>query len=633
MPIEKKTNLIGPWGGAVYFLLAGMILAVYWQVLNHDFVSFDDGNYVFNNIQVKAGLTYESIAWAFSFTDIAYWHPLTWLSHMLDCELFGLRPGMHHLTNLIIHTANSILLFMACKRMTGAMWPSAWVAVLFALHPLNVESVAWVAERKNVLSTFFCFLTLLAYVQYTRRKSPLRYLLTMLVFTLGLLSKPMLVTLPFGLLLLDYWPLKRLQFQKGTIDADHPQDATMNSGGLKSSAARLFLEKVPFMLLSAASVGLSILSAKQHGILSSADAVPIDLRIANALVSYMAYLGKLIWPQNLAVFYPYPQSMPGALVAGAILALIGITYLVIRASKRQPYLAVGWFWYLGTLLPSIGLLQAGLWPAMADRWTYVPFIGLFIIIAWWVKDLVDRWHIKKTYISLAAGAVVCVLMTITWSQLQHWSDSLALYQRAVDATADNHVAHSNLGATLYLTGDVDKATLHFIEALRIKPDYHEPHTNLRVALTANGGPDQGIERLKQLIAIFPQNSGLYYNLGVMYREQGGLDKAIAQYEKALSYHSDFPQALFDLAFIYSIRGDYEKALEFYRKTIAVQPNLFWAYYNIGAIFAIQNRVDESIIWLDLAIQHGFRNWEFLVKDKKLQNIRMTPYYKELIRRI
>jgi len=631
MPTEKKALLIGRQGGAVYIILAGMILAVYWQVLYHDFVSFDDGNYVFNNIHVKAGLTYESVAWAFSFTDIAYWHPLTWLSHMLDCELFGLRPSMHHLTNLIIHTANSVLLFIAFKKMTGNMWPSALVAALFALHPMNVESVAWVAERKNVLSTFFWILTLLAYVEYTRSKGPLRYLLTLFVFMLGLLCKPMLVTLPFGLLLLDYWPLKRFQFQMGATEGSHPPVAAVNFG--KSSAARLFLEKVPLIVLSAASVGLSILSAKQHGILSSADLVPIDLRVTNALVSYLAYLGKLIWPQNLAVFYPYPQFIPGALGAGAGLALIGISYLVIRVSKRIPYLGVGWFWYLGTLLPSIGLIQAGLWPAMADRWTYVPFIGLFIIIAWWINEMVCRWRVKKIYISLAAGAVVCALMTMTWSQLQHWSNSITLYQRAVDVTADNHIAHNNLGATLYLSGDVNKATLHFIEAMRIKPDYNEPHTNFGVALKVNGDPDQGIEKLEKLIAIFPQNSGLHYNLGAMYRKKGGLDKAIVQYEKALSYHSEFPQALFDLAFIYSIQGEYEKALEFYRKTIAVQPNLFWAYYNIGAIFAVQNRVDESIIWLDRAIQHGFRNWEFLVKDKKLQNIRMTSYYKNLSSKI
>jgi tetratricopeptide (TPR) repeat protein len=552
---------------------------------------------------------------------------------MLDCELYGLNPGMHHLINLIIHMANGILLFIACKKMTGAIWPSAVVAALFALHPINVESVAWVAERKNVLSTFFWILTILAYVQYSRNKSPFRYLLTLFIFMLGLLCKPMLVTLPFGLLLLDYWPLKRLHFKMEATAGNPTKNVAVKFGCLKSAAFYLFLEKVPFIILAAVSVGLSILSAKQHGILASAELVPIDLRLANALVSYTAYLGKLIWPQNLAVFYPYPQSIPVALSAGAGLALIGISFLVIRASKEKPYLGVGWFWYLGTLLPSIGLMQAGLWPAMADRWSYVPFIGLFIIIAWGGADFVERWRVKKMYVSLAAGATVFILMTTTWSQVQHWSNSLTLYQHAVDATADNHVAHGNLGATLYLKGDVNEATSHFIEALRIMPDYNEALNNLRISLAANGGIDHAIEKLKKLINIFPQNSGLYYSLGVMYGKKGELDKAIEQYETALSYHSEFPQVLFDMAFLYSIKGEYEMALELFKKTIEIQPDLFWAYYNIAAILAIQNRVDESISWLDRAINRGFRNWDFLVKDIKLKNIRMTSYYNELISKI
>jgi tetratricopeptide (TPR) repeat protein len=625
---QKVISIIS-YDGLVYLYLLVTILAVYWQICNYDFVSFDDSLYVYNNSHVKAGLTYKSIRWAFGFQDIAYWHPLTWLSHMLDCQLYGLNPGMHHMTNLIIHIANSMLLFLTFKKMTGVLWPSAFIATLFALHPLNVETVAWVAERKNVLSTFFWILTMLTYVHYSRQKGLRRYLLTLLVFWFGLMCKPVLVTLPFALLLIDYWPLGRLRFKQREIGSNCVKDLASKYSLQESSVSYLILEKVPFIILSAVSVSLSILSAKQHGILSSTELVPIDLRIANALVSYVAYLGKLIWPQNLAVFYPFPTTIPMALTAGAGLTLICISFLIIRALREKPYLVVGWFWYLGTLLPSIGLMQAGLWPAMADRWTYVPAIGIFIIIAWSVTEFVARRQVKKSYVSIAVAAVIIILMAKTWSQSQHWVNSLALYKHAVNASANNHVAHRNLGATLYLKGEVNEATTHFIEALRIMPVYNEALANLRVSLVANGGIDQAIEKMKKLIKLYPENSGLYYNLGVMYGKKGKLDKALEQYEKALSYHSEFPQALFDLAYIYSIKGQYEKALTLFKKTIEIQSDLFWAYYNIAAILAIQNRVDESISWLDQAIKKGFRDWDFLVKDKKLENIRKTSYYKKL----
>ena len=606
------------------------ILSAYWQIRNHGFVSFDDGMYVYNNLKVKVGLTYKSITWAFSFTDIAYWHPLTWLSHMLDCQLYGLNPGMHHTTNLILHILNSLLLFLVFKQMTGALWRSAFVAALFALHPINVESVAWVAERKNVLSTFFWMLTMLAYVYYSRRQGVWRYLLTLFMFLLGLMCKPILVTLPFVLLLLDYWPLGRLQFGQEKIVSNSVKDAPEKIGFHGSSAFLLVLEKVPFFILSAVSVYLSVLSAKQHGIIASTDLTPITLRIANALVSYLVYIGKLIWPQNLAVFYPYPRQIPIALSAGAGLTLLSISFLMIWALRKKPYLGVGWLWYIGTLLPNIGLIQAGLWPAMADRWAYVPFIGIFIIIAWSVAELGMRWRLKKSHVAIATVAVLLILTARTWSQVQYWANNFTLYEHAIDVTENNQVAHNNLGAALYLKGRVNEATVHFIEALRIVPDYNEALINLRVSLGVNDSIDQAIERLEKLSKIFRENSGLYYNLGVLYMQKGELNKSIEKYQRALSYHPKFAQAQFDMAFTYSIKGEYEKALASYKKTIEIRSDLFWAYYNIATILSVQNQVDESISWLDRSIKRGFRNWDFLKNDKKMGNIRATSYYKSLI---
>ncbi len=606
------------------------ILATYWQIRNHGFVSFDDGMYVYNNLKVKIGLTYKSITWAFSFTDIAYWHPLTWLSHMLDCQLYGLNSGMHHMTNLIFHILNSLLLFLVFKQMTGAFWRSVFVAALFALHPINVESVAWVAERKNVLSTFFWMLTMLAYVYYSRRQGVWRYLLTLFMFLFGLMCKPILVTLPFVLLLFDYWPLGRLQFGQEKIVCNSVKDAPEKIGVHGSSAFLLVLEKVPFFILSAVSVYLSVLSAKQHGIIASTDLTPIILRIANALVSYLVYIGKLIWPQNLAVFYPYPRQIPMAIAAWAGLTLLSISFLMIWALRKKPYLGVGWLWYIGTLLPNIGLIQAGLWPAMADRWAYVPFIGIFIIIAWSVTELGMRWRLKKSHIAIATVAVLLILTARTWSQVQYWANNFTLYEHAIDVTENNQVAHNNLGAALYLKGSVNEATVHFIEALKIVPDYNEALINLRVSLGANDSIDRPITKLERLIKIYPENSGLYYNLGVLYRKKGELDNAIEKYKRALSYHPELAQAQFDMAFTYSIKGEYEKALASYKKTIKIQSDLFWAYYNIAAILSVQNQVDESISWLDQSIKRGFKNWEFLKNDKKMGNIRATSYYKSLI---
>lgn len=607
------------------------VLATYGQVKHHEFVSFDDGRYVTENQHVQAGLTFESIRWAFGFSDIAYWHPLTWLSHMLDCQLYGLHPGMHHITNLILHLANSLLVFIVFQQMTGVIWRSALVAALFALHPINVESVAWVAERKNVLSTFFWMLTLLSYRYYAKKPLISRLFLTVLMYALGLLTKPALVTLPFLLLLLDFWPLQRLRTDHLTNNTTGLKIASIMRGIQKSNISRLILEKIPFFVLSGASIFVSLLSVKHNGIVLSTAEVPIDLRTANALVSFMGYVGKLIWPLKLAVFYPYPTKIPLWLSLGSGIWLICISVLVIRFARRIPYLTVGWLWYVGTLIPHLGLMQAGLWPAMADRWAYVPFIGLFIIISWGVYDFGTKWQFRKFGLSLIAGALVSMLMILTWFQVRHWANSISLYQHATDVTVDNDVAHNNLGAALYQKGNIDESIIHFIEALRIMPGYAKAHTNLNTALASHINIDYAIVRMQELLRLYPNSPALYYNLGNLYRKKGELDNAISQYQKALTIQPNFIQALNNMASVYVARGEYAEALFLFKKMIKLQPHSADLYYDIARIYSRQNNVDESIDWLKRAIQMGYQNWHLLKTDNNLANIRGSLQYKELIK--
>jgi uncharacterized membrane protein YqjE len=432
------------------FLVIATLVA-YWQVRNHNFLSFDDYLYILHNQHVNNGLSFKSISWAFSFTDIAYWHPLTWLFHMLDCQIYGLNPSMHHTTSLILHIINCLLLFLVFKGMTGAVWKSTFIAALFALHPINVESVAWVAERKNVLSTLFWMLTLLTYGYYSLQPGFYRYFLTLFCFLLGILAKPMLVTLPFVLLLFDYWPLERLRSSSPT-----------NTGRYKkASLLHLILEKFPFFLLAGASIYISSLSVQHHGIVVSTESVSMKLRVANALVSYVKYIEKMIWPKNLAVFYPFPDTLPVWQILGAALFLVCASIFVFRALRSKPYLVVGWLWYIGTLVPAIGLIQAGLWPSIADRFAYVPLIGLFIIIAWGVPDFVARWRYKKIVLATTAIVLLLTFTAATWFQNRYWANNIALFKHSLDVTNDNDVAHQKLGEALAAQGKTDEAVRHY----------------------------------------------------------------------------------------------------------------------------------------------------------------------------
>jgi len=447
------------------------ITVSYLQVINFDFVGYDDELYITKNINVQKGLTCESAKWAFTTFHSANWHPLTWISHMLDYELYGLNPQGHHWTSVQFHIANSLLLFFILQYMTGALWRSAFVAALFALHPLHVESVAWVAERKDVLCTFFGMLTLLSYCRYAKQPSLAKYLLILLFFSMGLMAKPMLVTLPFLLLLLDFWPLGRLRL---------------------ATASRLVMEKIPLFVPVVISSCLTFMAQQSSGAVKTLESFSLKVRIANAFVSYVNYVVKAIWPHNLTVFYPHPgNALSLWQVFGAILLVGGASFLAIRSLKNYPYIVVGLFWYLGLLVPVIGLVQVGP-QAMADRYTYIPMTGLFIIISWGFSDLSTRWHYRKIVLALFAVTILSALTVFTFFQLGYWRNSVALFERAVSITENNGLAHNNLGAALLEKGKPDEAVLHIKKALIIEPGSRAALYNLGAALSAQGKFDEAV---------------------------------------------------------------------------------------------------------------------------------------------
>jgi len=469
---------------------------------------------------------------------------LSVLSHMFDCELFGLNPGGHHFTSLFIHAANAALLFLVLNAMTGATWKSAFVAALFALHPLNVESVAWVAERRNVLSTFFWLLTMAAYVLYIRHPNLLRYISIVFCFILGLLSKQMLVTLPFALLLLDYWPLNRFSDCSGEppIQENDPKPIEAKKNLAPSDAFRLILEKIPLIVISIlASIhtliyGPSFLDKDMSG-LPSLEILPLRFRIANALFSYVGYMKKMIWPENLAVHYPYRQSFPGWEIVLACVLLGCISVLAVKTLKQHPWFLVGWLWYLGTLVPVIGIVQVGSY-AMADRYAYVPLMGLFIVVVWSVPELVKQLPHKKKVLFIMAAVVLAILTTISWKQIGYWKSSNTLFEHALKVAPNNAIAHHNLGEALNQQGRTAEAIAHYVQALRIKPDYADVHINLGNSLDIQGRTAEAIAHYLQALRIKPNSVDAHNNLGVALIRKGDIEGAVAQFRKALQLDPD-----------------------------------------------------------------------------------------------
>jgi len=565
-------------------LLVAATLSVYGQVARHDFVNFDDDMYVYENPRVRAGLTWDGVAWAFTTMGESNWHPLTWLSHMLDCQLFGLKAGSHHLVNVFLHILNSVLLYLILGRMTGAPWRSAMVTALFALHPLHVESVAWVSERKDVLSTLFFLLTLWAYAQYAGRPSLPRYGLVLGCLALGLTAKPMLVTVPFVLLLLDYWPLERL-----------------GEGSRGSSASRLIVEKVPLFVLVAASSVVTFVAQQRGGAVSSIHAVPLGSRIENALASYVAYIGKMLWPARLAVFYPYRDTVPAIQWVGAAVTLAGITVFVIWAGRRWRYLAVGWLWYLGTLVPVIGLVQVGE-QSMADRYTYVPLIGLSVLAVWGVADLVGGW--RRARISLAASASVVIMgcMAGTWFQVGHWQNSVTLFERAARVAKGSALTHNNLGLALQDRERLEEAIRHFEEALRIDPLYARAHSNLGVALMEQGRQEEAIRHCEQAIRIDPTLPKSHLNLGFVLEQQGKWSEAISHYREVLRLDPWNVDAVYNIGNTLMAQGKPEEAIAHYQEALRLDPQHAHAHRNLGVVLIQQGNPHEGVNHLRKAVR-------------------------------
>ena len=609
------------------------IFAVYWQVRGYGFVSFDDGLYVYENAHVRSGISMQNVIWAFGFTGIAYYHPLTWLSHMLDSQLFGLNAGRHHLVNVILHTCNSLLLFVIFRRMTGQAWKSAFIAFLFALHPLNVESVAWVSERKNVLSTFFWMMTLLSYSFYVKRNCVSRYLLTLILFMLGLLAKPAIVTLPFVMLLLDYWPLNRFRIEAIAIQKQRLSWSDIKIWFKESNVVRLIIEKIPFFLMIGGSIYVSYLSTRHHGIVVPAHEVPFDLRLANGLVSYMGYLGKIFWPQKLAVFYPYPSVIPLWWATVALIWIICVTLIVLRWAYHLPYLVVGWFWYLGILVPYNGLIQAGLWPALADRWAYIPSVGIFIMIAWGIPRLTADWRFRKLGLPLGSLILLLILMPVTWTQIGYWKNNITLYRHTVNVTPGNGIIHNNLGAAYFDAGNVKRAVYHFVETLKIRPGDSAAHRNLNKALAAGKNEHNAIERMLELLKIYPGTPALHYNLGNLYRGSGQTDNAMAQYRMALQFKPDFIHAINNQAAIYIVRADYSKAIALLKQIAVLQPNDPGICLDIARVYARQGRARESVEWLEKAVEKGFPDRESLRKDRYLKQLDGTSAFQNFLLKI
>lgn len=574
-------------------IIIGLLLTTvlpYWQVHNHDFISYDDPTYITQNKDVQKGLTLDGIIWAFTTGHASNWHPLTWISHMLDCQLFGLNAWGHHLMSLFFHIMNTVLLFLVLRRMTGlpaggslmlhsfsdgarfgpqacAVWQSAFVAALFALHPLHVESVAWAAERKDVLSTSFWFLTMFAYVHYVEKPETKRYVLVLILFALGLMAKPMLVTLPFVLLLLDYWPLGRYQgVTAGDVNKRQMSKIFTSRSG-RSLLFRLVWEKIPMFGLVAASSAVTFVVQEKSGAMATLEGVPFGARIGNAAIAYIRYIEKMVWPSDLAVFYPHPgYALSMWQVVIASLALVSVTVLVIRRLPYSPYLPIGWLWYLGTLVPVIGLVHVG-GQSMADRYTYIPLIGLFIIIAWGIPDFLKRWPHRVATQALLGSTVLVAYAILTWQQVGYWRDSTTLFDHAIKSTAENWVAHlhmglaldaqgktvdairrfseavrikpknevmqNNLGASLWKQGRYEEALTHCAEALRLKPDYADAHNNMGMILGRQGRMDEALTHFKEAIRINPSLGDAHYNLGLTLAREGRLEEAIAAYREAL----------------------------------------------------------------------------------------------------
>ena len=561
------------------FLIAA-IVAVYWRVYNYDFVRYDDGKYVTANTNIQSGLNGKSFSWAFTTGYFGNWNPLTWLSYMLDWQLFGSNPGGFHLTNLIFHIINTLLLFLVLKRMTGVLWQSAFVAALFALHPLHVEAVAWVSGRKDVLSTFFWLLTMAVYMWYVKQPRVYRYLLVLLFFMMGIMAKPMLVTLPFVFLLLDYWPFDRIK----RVDW--------------KTISQLILEKIPFIILAVVFSVIAFFTQRNAGAITEFNDFGLRFRLYNALISYVKYMEKMFWPSRLSVYYPHPGENVSILYAliSAVL-LLAITIFVLRLAKNHRYLFTGWFWYLGTLLPVIGLVQVG--PhAMADRYSYITLTGLFIIIAWGLPELLGKWVSaspqRKIVLWEFSLIVIFALTVCAYIQTQYWKNSMSLFEHSLRVTENNYLMIDNYASILVEQGRLDEAIGWCKESLRINPDSAVGHNNLGGALLQAGRVRQAIDCFRSAIKCNPDFLQANLNLADSLEKQGNFEEAVSYYKQAIRIAPDNAQAFLGLAITLTKLQKFDQAIEPFDKAIKLEPANISARGYRGMALAAIGKIDEAI---------------------------------------
>jgi tetratricopeptide (TPR) repeat protein len=590
--------------GIVSVLLAVIVGIAFGRALGNDFVGYDDQSYVVLNPRVTNGLTLEGIQWAFTHVHASNWHPLTMISHMLDCQLYGLQPWGHHLTSILLHAAAAILLFVALRELTGYLWPSVFVAAVFAVHPLRVESVAWVSERKDVLSGVFFMLVLWAYARYGRGNSARScwYITVVVLFTLGLMCKPTLVTLPFVLLLLDYWPLGRSQ-----------SSPFFGRGITRQPWSRLVLEKLPLFALSAACCIATVLAQKQA--LDASLKPSLGERVGNALVSYVVYLGQMIWPARLAVLYPYPEGnlkVPHVILALLILLVISTAFFVWR--KKHPFLLVGWLWYLGMLVPMIGIIQVGS-QVRADRYTYLPQIGLYLLVTWSAMDLFHHWRRSRVILVTAALLLITALITRSYFQTSYWQDTETLWKHAIANTSNNYIASNNLAQFLFQSGRFAEAITESQRALKIKPDFAAAHNNLGAALVKNqrdgegtrrqkGAVDEAIVHYRKAVQIKPDFAQAWGNLGTALLLKGKVDEAIAHYQKALEIDPNYAEARYSLGNAFLAEGRYNESIANYEAALRIRPDYFEAHYNLGRVLAAIGKTDEALKEFNEALRVG-----------------------------
>lgn len=577
-PLAPQTaGLKDRWAvpGICLFLVA-IIWVVFGQTWHDEFVNFDDNFYVYDNPEVAHGLTLKGIIWAFTHFHSYNWHPLTWISHMLDCQFYGLNAGGHHVTSVLLHTAAAILLFLVLRQMTGYLWRSAFVAAVFAVHPLHVESVAWISERKDVLSGVFFMLTLGAYAHYARRPwSPARYGLVVLLFALGLMSKPMLVTVPLVLMLLDYWPLNRLR-------ADSATQPVLRLGNWLVPK-RLVLEKLPLLGLAAASCVVTYFA--QTEAITSFVQISLPLRAGNALVSYVTYMSQMFWPSGLAVYYPLTANgvSPSEVISASIL-LLSISTAVFILRKGHPHLLVGWLWYLIMLIPVIGILQVGS-QAHADRYTYLPQIGLYLILVWGVADLCATWRHRRLVLGSLSAVLLAAMIFCARTQASYWRNSESLWTHALACTSENAFAHNNLGFVLFQNGDINDAITHYQEALQINPNMKEALNNLGNVMLQKGDLDGAIVYYQQALQINPDYAEANNNLGYALFQKGDVDEAIRHYQLALQINPDFLEANYNLANALLRKGNANEAIACYQRALQINPGYLQALNNLALVLA------------------------------------------------